>query len=126
MEYDLKTHVKPLPAINPDAITSATDGEIIDSLTFNSMTFIVSIGDVTSATTLKLEHGDAEDLSDKETVDASDIIGEVPAITTSDDDTTKWFGYIGKKRYVRLSVASGDATLGAVALLGHPNSVPTE
>lgn len=126
MEYDLKTHVKPFAAINPAAINSATDGEIIDSLTFNSMTFLLSIGAVTAATTLKLEHGDESDLSDAATVTDFDIVGEVPAIATGDADSTKWFGYIGKKRYVRLSVVSGDATLGAIALLGHPNSVPTE
>lgn len=125
MEYSLKAHIKPIVAIAPAAIASATDGEIIDSMGFESMNFVISLGVVGGATTLKLEHGDESDLSDAAAVTDFDIVGEVPAIATSDANGTKWFSYIGKKRYVKLSVVSGDATLGAVAVMGHPYTVPT-
>lgn len=126
MEYSLKAQIKPLTAIAPAAISAATDGVIIDSMGFESMNFVIALGAVAASTTLKLEHGDEADLSDKADVTAFDIVGEVPAIVTGDANGTKWFSYIGKKRYVRLSVASGDATIGAVAVMGHPYTVPTE
>ena len=126
MEYDLKHHVKPVAALPAGDFTSASNGEIIDTVGYQSLTFLVSIGTVTSASQLKIEHGDDSGLSDAAAVDDSHILDELPAIATSDANGTKWFGYIGKKRYVRVSFVSGNATLGVVGLYGHPNSVPTE
>lgn len=125
MEYDLATHLQPVPAIAPAAHTGALDGSIIDCAEFNSLTFVVNIGSVTDTTTLTLLEGDESDMSDGAAVSADDIIGELTTIETADAASTKWFGYIGKKRYVRLSIVSATATLGAVAIKGHALSVPT-
>ena len=43
MEYDLATHLTPVQALAPAAYAAATDGEIIDSIEFNSLTFAVPI-----------------------------------------------------------------------------------
>lgn len=125
MEYDLASHLEPVQALAPAAYAAATDGEIIDSVEFNSLTFAINIGAVTAQTTLTLLEGDESDMSDAAAVAADDIIGELTTIETTDATSTKWLGYIGKKRYVQLSVVSGDATIGAVAIKGHAVSVPT-
>lgn len=126
MEYDLKTQIKPLMALNPEALTSQTNGTIIDSIGFESMTFVVAAGAITTAIVTKLQHGDASDLADAVDVPADDLIGALPGFTASEDNETRWVGYIGKKRYVRLVFVSGDATVGATAIMGHPHSKPTE
>lgn len=123
MEYDLATHLKALTAITPAALTAATDGAIIDTAEFNSLTFSVNVGALTTAGVLTLTEGDESDLSDGATVSTDDIIGTLPVPDTA--DSAYWFGYIGKKRYVQLSFASGDMTIGATAILGHPYTVPT-
>lgn len=125
MEYDLATHLEPVQAIIPAAYAAADDGEIIDSVDFNSLTFAINIGAVTSTVTLTLLEGDESDMSDAAAVSADDIIGELTTILTTDANSVKWLGYIGKKRYVQLSIVSGDATFGAVAIKGHAVSVPT-
>lgn len=125
MEYDLATHLQAVQAIPPAAYSAAEAGEIIDSIGFNSLTFGINIGAVTSTVTLTLEHGDESDLSDAAVVAAEDIIGALTTIETGDASSAMWFGYIGKKRYVRLSIASGEATVGIVAIKGHAITVPT-
>ncbi len=123
MEYDLATHLEPVQAIIPAAYTAATDGEIIDTIEFNSLTFAVNTGAFTTDVVLTLLEGDESDMSDAAAVDSDDIIGTLAAPAAA--NTVEWFGYIGKKRYVQLSIVSGDATLGAVAIKGHALTVPT-
>lgn len=125
MEYDLATHLSPVQALAPAALTSETAGNIIDSMGFESLTFTINAGAVAAQSVLTLEHGDASDLSDAATVDADDLIGELVPLETGDANSTLWFGYIGKKRYVRITFTSGDATVGIVAVKGHPHSMPT-
>ncbi len=125
MEYDLASHLEPVQGLAPLARTAAEDGVIIDSLGFNSLTFAINIGAVAATTTLTLQHGDESDLSDAAAVDSDEIIGELTTIETTDASSAMWLGYIGKKRYVRLSYTSGDSTVGIVAIKGHAISVPT-
>lgn len=126
MEYTLAGSVKPMTALTAQAASGAVTGEVIDSYDFNSMTFIVSMGAITSDVTLTLEHSDESDFSSSEVVPADHIFGELPTFTAAGyGDSQSWLGYFGKKRYVRLSIASGAADLSAVALLGHPEQTPT-
>lgn len=125
MEYDLKHHVKPVIALKIADYSGATDGQIIDTVGYESLTFVVATGTVTSASVIKIEHGEKDDLSDATAVDAEHLLDALPSIADTDDDVTKWFGYIGKKRYVRVSFVSGSATMGVVGLYGHPLSMPT-
>lgn len=126
MEYTLAGSVKPLTALAAQAVTGTVTGEIIDSYDFNSMTFIVSTGAITSDVTLTLEHSDDSGFSSSEVVPSDLVFGDLPSLTSAaNTDGQVWLGYFGKKRYVRLSVASGSADLSAVALLGHPEQAPT-
>ena len=53
-----------------------------------------------------------------------------PAFTFADDVECRKIGYVGHKRYVRVTVTPtgnncGDWFMAGVAILGHPRAVPT-
>jgi len=78
-----------------------------------------------------MEHGDAADLSDTAAVTSDDLVGTLAlaAFTYADDNETRKVGYVGAKRYTRITVTptgnAAAALISAIALLGHPASVPT-
>jgi hypothetical protein len=79
--------------------------------------------------TVILEHGDDSGLSDAVLVTAEETLGSIVFATSGDANTAKRIGYIGKKRYVRLSIVSnvfvgGSFTIGAAVLLGNAISQP--
>ncbi len=132
MEYDLHSNVDDRMALNPAAITTNTTtvGNIIDSLNFESLEFIVSMGTITDgAYALLLEEGDDSGLSDATAVSDDETLGALTGFVAADDDSTLRVGSIGKKRYQRLSLVSTGVTTGvdaaqATAVLGHPLSAP--
>lgn len=96
--------------------------EIIDTLGFESLAFLVQAGAITTGGfTPLMEHGDASNLSDAAAVPARQAPGLVPFTKTPTDDSNKLrrVGYLGSKRYVRLTPVSdnvgakGTATLQA-------------
>ena len=111
----------------------ASAGEIIDTNGFRSLEFIIQSGTLTDGTyTPKLEAGDAANLSDAVEVTAAlGLLGTIAGATfaATDDDSVKRLGYVGGRRYVRLTVTAASVTTGgmiaAVAVLGHPWFVPT-
>ena len=118
-------------ALSPQTITtSAVNGAIIDLSGFNSVAFVVTSGTVTDGTsyTASLTEGDASDLSGGTAVAAGDILGTLPVFAATDDNVTKRVGYVGNKRYVRLTLTPAGATSGgvfsAVAFKRHPASAP--
>lgn len=133
MEYDLHSNVKQEVALNAAAITTDTTtvGNIIDSLDFESLEFIIQSGTITDgAYALLLEEGDDSGLSDAAAVPADETLGVLTGFVAADDDAAKRVGSIGKKRYQRLSIVSTGTTTGAnfmsaVAVLGNPKSAPT-
>jgi hypothetical protein len=131
MEYDLHTKVKAEQALNHQEITSNTTtvGEIIDTLDFESIEFILQSATVTDGVyTVKLEDGDDAALADAADVSSELVLGTLPDLILSDDNVVRRVGTIAKKRYVRLSVVSTGITsggfMGAVAILSHPKSGP--
>ncbi|WP_376959663.1 hypothetical protein ABNQ39_07070 [Azospirillum sp. A26] len=130
---DLHNNLAFVVALNTAAITSntATIGAIIDTRGFDSLEFAIKSGTLTDGTyTPALTEGDAPDLSDGSPVAAGDLLGTVADATfaATDDNKVKKLGYRGNKRFVRLSLVSAGAatggTIGAVAALGHPRTVP--
>ncbi|MCP4550790.1 MAG: hypothetical protein GY834_01850 [Bacteroidetes bacterium] len=100
---------------------TTTAGEIIDTSNFNICEFIVQTGTITTGTsyTTILEEGDDSGLSDAAAVSVEETLGSAVFVIT-DDDTTKRIGYIGKKRYVRMSIVSVgtvSGVMGAAVLL---------
>lgn len=130
---DLHDNIKAEVAFNTAAITSdtTTNGNIIDMQGFGSVEFIIQSGTLTDGTyTPLLKEGDAANLSDAETVDAADLTGTIAGATfaASDDNKAKKVGYIGNKRYVRLSIVSASTTSGgtvsAVAVKANAADAP--
>ncbi|SMF83252.1 hypothetical protein SAMN02982917_5497 [Azospirillum oryzae] len=134
---DLMNSIAPKRAISPAvAVADNTPivSQIIDVLGFGSLTFLILTGalaDADATFTVLVEHGDAANLSDAAAVSDADLLGTeaLASFTFADDDKVFKIGYVGIKRYVRLTVTpagnSGNAFVSAVALLGHPAMFPT-
>ena len=133
---DLMNHIHPVAAIAPSTVSDTTPwvSAIVDTLGFGSLTFLLLTGTLADADAtfdVLVEDGDAADLSDHAAVPDDQLIGTeaLAGFTSADDGVTRKIGYAGFKRYVRLTVTpaanSGSATVGAIALLGHPRSMPT-
>ncbi len=136
---DLANVITPKRVLSPvstDADTALV-GEIIDKNGFESVTYVIatgSIGDANATFTVLLEESDSSNMASASAVADADLIGtEVLASFQYDDDNeTRKLGYIGSKRYTRLTITpSGNsgtpsgALLSAVAILGHPQIAPT-
>jgi hypothetical protein len=85
--------------------------------------------DATFAVTM--EHGNDSALADTSVPAASDLDGTIAlaGYTFADDNKTRKLGYVGSKRYVRMTVTptgnTGNAFLAGVAILGKPRNAPT-
>ena len=132
---DQKSDLKTLVALTPRAAIDSdttTAGAIIDRKGFESVTFSIISGVLTDgAYAVLIEEGDAANLSDAAAVADADLIGTEAAagFALADDATAKTIGYIGVKRYVRLSVVttatSSGGFIAATAILGNPHNAPT-
>jgi len=131
MEFDLHNNVDDRVAVVQQAVAADTliVGEIIDTLDYESLEYIVQVGTITTGTvSLIIEEGDDAALADAAAVSADETLGALTGFAVTDDDSTKRVGSIGKKRYQRLSLQpAGTAAIdfiGAVAVLGNPKSGP--
>lgn len=131
---DLFHNVHATKVIPPVVVSDNTAqvGTVVDRLGYESLTYVISTGtladaDATFATLL--EESDAEGSGFAPVADG-DLIGtEAEAsFDFSDDGQVLKLGYIGNKRYTRLTITptgnSGSAPIAAVAILGHPHSAP--
>ena len=116
------------------ADNTAQVGQIIDRQGFESLTYVIATGSIADADAtfaVLLEEGDAANLSDATAVADADLIGTeaLAGFQFDDDNETRKLGYVGNKRYTRLTITpsanASAALLSAVAVLGYPHSVPT-
>ena len=116
------------------ADTTAQVGQIIDKKGFESLTYLIATGSIADADatfTVLLEEGGAANLSDAAAVADADLLGTeaLAAFQFDDDNEVRKLGYIGSKRYTRLTITpvgnASAALLSAVAVLGHPQIAPT-
>lgn len=133
---DLMNNITPRVAIIPAVVSNNTAqvGEVIDTLGYDSLTFVIGTGtlaDADATFTALVEEGDESDLSDAAAVADADLIG-TEALASFDqdaDDSALKIGYRGSKRYARLTLTPAGngaaAPLCALAILGHPRSAPT-
>lgn len=122
-----------VPAANANLGTTALVGTVIDSLGFNALAYAIVTGtlsDVDATYTVLLEESDASGSGFTAVADA-DMIGTEAAagFTFANDGITRKLGYIGAKRYTRLTITpaaadSGNSPIAAIAILGHPQSAP--
>lgn len=134
---DMMTHCTPKRCISPAAATTdntAWVGQIIDIQGYDSLTYLIetgSLADADATFTVLLEESDASDMSGAAAVADVDLLGTeaLASFTFADDNKCFKLGYVGNKRYTRLTVTpannSGDAFVAAIALLGHPAQRPT-
>lgn len=138
---DLANNIQIKRAISPVSVsdTTATVSQIIDLQGYESCVFAINIGSVADADatfTVLLEEGSASDLSDNAAVADADMIsqtvGTAPETAAGfqfdSDNQVRKLGYIGSKRYVRLTItpaANASAALfSAIAILGDANINP--
>ena len=118
---------------------TAQVGQIIDRVGYDSVSYVIAIGSVADADAtfaVLLEEGDAANLSDAATVGAADLISQTSgtaAMTAASfqfdsDDQVRKIGYVGTKRYTRLTITpsanSSAALMSAVAVLSRPMLMP--
>ncbi len=102
---------------------------------FKSLVWLISLGDVTDAdvtTVFLMEHDDVVGFGTATAVPDSqmDPTELVAAFDFGDDDSVRKFGYVGEKRFVRLTITptgnnSGDIGIAVIALLGTADRRPT-
>lgn len=132
---DSLNHMHPVSAIPPVAArtdNTAIVSSIIDTLGYDSCTFVIHAGtntDTNATFAVTVDDGDASNLSDAA---SASVVGTLAlaGFTFADDNETRKVGYAGNKRYVRLTVTptgndSGNIFLSAVAILGKPAFAPT-
>ena len=137
---DLYNHIEFVQAIKPVLVKDITvpAAATVDLAGFNSAVIELSVGLKSADTgtiTLKAEHSDATSFAD---VAAADMQGVTPAegviytIDADSDDSTSRivkFGYVGGKRYLKLTIAEVGANangviLGVTVVKGHGLDVP--
>jgi hypothetical protein len=133
---DLHNNVHVKRAISPVSVgdTTAQVSQIIDRQGFDSLEFVIAIGSIADADatfTVLLEESDASDMTGANAVADVDLLGTetLAGFQFDDDNEVRKLGYIGAKRYLRLTITpvnnASAALLSAVAVLGHPALAPT-
>lgn len=133
---DLLNNIHVARAISPVSVSDNTAqvSQIIDRRGFDSLTFVIAAGSVADADvtfTVLVEDGDNSGLSDAAAVADAELLGTelLAGFQFDDDNEPRKIGYLGSKRYVRLTITPANnasaALVSAVAVLGHPSLVPT-
>ena len=139
---DLIHELKAVRLISPTSVADNTPfvSQIIDLQGYDSIAFYIltgSLADADATFTTLLEEGDAGNLSDAAAVADIDMLSDVRGIAPevaasfnfSNDDGVFRLGYIGNKRYVRLTITpaanAAAANIAALAIKGDPAIMPT-
>lgn len=135
---DLANNLAFKRAISPAAArtdNTAIVSEIVDLAGFSSAVFAILIGantDANATFAVLVEHGDQSNLSDAAAVPDAQLTGTEAAagFTAADDDNeTRKIGYVGSKRYIRLTITpsgndSGNIFVAAIAVLSGARFAP--
>ncbi|QOG20454.1 hypothetical protein [Bradyrhizobium sp. SEMIA] len=128
-------------AISSTRVTDNTAqvSQIIDMQGFEAAMFVINTGtlaDADATFAVLLEEGDQANLSDNGAVAAKDMISmsSAAAMTAAgfqfdSDNQVRTIGYIGGKRYIRLTITpannTGNADIGAICLQSRAGLRPT-
>lgn len=132
---DMKNNIAFRSVITPRVVSdnTASVGAVIDRLGFESVTYTIQTGtlaDADATFAVLLEESDASDMTGGNAVADADMLGTEAAagFQFDDDGETRLLGYVGHKRYTRLTITptgnSGSAPIAAGVILGHPASAP--
>lgn len=136
---DLHNNIHPLIAIAPVAArtdNTAIVSSIVDTRGYNACEFVIVTGTNTDAdVTFTVLVEDADEVAFNVTnaaVPDSGLLGTelLAGFAFGDDGETRKIGYIGGKRFVRVTITpanngAGDIFLAAVWILGSPSLAPT-
>jgi hypothetical protein len=121
----------PSSSIRAQAVTATLNGTGVDLQGFEGALVLLDLGlfgGTTPTATIKIQESD--DNTTFTDVAAADLLGGVlPAIDTTNDETTYERGYIGRKRYIRVAVTAIAGTspslpTSAVVVRGGPRKQP--
>jgi len=136
MRQDLHNNIQVLSVIDPyDHGTGDTAkvGEIIDRQDAQALEFIIqtgSLADADATFTVLVEDGDNSVLSDNAAVVDAELLGTEAGASFifSDDNKVAKIGYLGNKRYVRLTLTpannTGAVLVSACAILSSLRAAP--
>lgn len=135
---DLHNSIHAVPLIVPVAArtdNTAIVSSIIDRKGYQSLELVLVTGtntDSNATFTVLVEDGNNSGLSDNAAVADSELVGTelLAGFQFDDDNECRKIGYVGSKRYVRVTVTpagndSGNIFLAGVAILGNPDMAPT-
>lgn len=139
---DILHRTQPLRAISPVSVsdTTAQVSQIIDLQGCDGCYFAISVGAIASGTAtfgILVQEGDQANLSDAATVADQDLTTATrgtaaivaAAFTFANPNTTQRLGYIGNKRYIRLTITPASnaaaALLSAIAIRGQLRFQPS-
>lgn len=125
MKSDLNSECDVRRVISPQTQTNADTafvGQIIDHANFIEAMYVISYGNMTDAdatTVVLLEESNDSAMSGATAVDDADLINTellAAGAAASDDNTVKKLGYIGTKRYTRLTITPSGNNSGALPI----------
>lgn len=128
--------MNPKVAIAPVVLTdnTAAVSSIIDMQGYEALTFVIATGtlaDADATFAVTVDHGNDSGLSDAASVPTDQLAGTLAnaSFTFAADNAARKIGYIGYKRYVRLTITpsanTGNAPISAVAILSEALAQPT-
>lgn len=131
---DMMNNVDVKRVISPVSVADNTAqvGQIIDGQGAAAVTYVIATGSIADADatfTVLLEEGDDSGLSDAAAVADADLLGTeaLAGFQFDDDDKCRKLGYVGVKRYTRLTitpVANASAALFSAVAVLEPNVKP--
>lgn len=133
---DLFNNITPKYGAN---VTTTSDNtavvsSIVDTLGYESATYVIITGtlvDADAVFTVTVDEGNVSNLSDASAVAAADLLGTtaLASFTFAADLACFKIGYVGNKRYVRVTVTptnnTGSNPIAGVWIMGHPALKPT-
>lgn len=135
---DLHHNITPARGISPAAAgtdNTAIVSQINDRAGYESVEFVILIGantDTNATFAVKVEESDDSGFSTSNEVADIDLIGteaEAGFTAADDDNKCRKIGYVGNKRYQRVTITpsgndSGNIFVAGVWLNGHPRHAP--
>lgn len=124
---DLHNNILVSRGISPVAaltnVNTPIVSQIIDTANFSATEFIIQIGantDADATFTVLVEDGDSSNLSDNAAVADAYLLGTevLASFDYSDDNETRKIGYIGPKRYVRVTITPAANGAGDIFVAG--------
>ncbi|CAB4196209.1 hypothetical protein UFOVP1299_62 [uncultured Caudovirales phage] len=139
MRSEIHNSIYPKRGYSPAGVQTNTDtaivSQIVDTAGYNSVEYIILTGvntDADATFTALVEDGDNASLTDNAAVADEFLLGTeaLASFTFAGDNKVFKIGYVGTKRYVRVTITpsgngAGDILIAGVWILGHPVNRPT-